>query len=39
MKSRLNILYENLLPLIQGFTDNYPGYQAYEDTFVDQAFI
>ncbi|RYX96920.1 hypothetical protein EON78_05535, partial [bacterium] len=30
-------MYENLLPLIEAFTDNYPGYQAYEDTFVDKA--
>lgn len=36
MKATLNILYDNLLPLLETYTDTFPGYQAYEDGFADQ---
>jgi len=36
MKATLNILYDNLLSLLETYTDTYAGYQAYEDGFADQ---
>lgn len=36
MKTKLSILYDNFLPLLEVYTDSYAGYQAYEDSFPDQ---
>lgn len=36
MKGTLNILYDNLLSLLETYTDTYAGYQAFEDRFANQ---